>query len=117
MGCQAQPEYPVEGRNICPQFPLSWLQLQELRFRPLCKAWLPSEHQNVRNHSMHDLTCLEYLVDPLFVDASCSATAGIVELPLELHAVLIVLPQVALAHQQLLLADPSFHLEDIVLDP
>ena len=60
---------------------------------------------------MHDLTCLEYLVDPLFVDASCSTTAGIVELPLELHAVLIVLAQVALAHQQFLLTDPGFHLE------
>ena len=61
---------------------------------------------------MIELTCLEYLVDPLFVDASCSATAGVVELPLELHAVLVVLPQVALAHQQLLLTDPGFHLEN-----
>ena len=60
---------------------------------------------------LYDQTCLEYLINPLFVNASCSATSSIVELPLELHAVLIVLPQVALAHQQLLLADPGFHLE------
>ena len=46
--CQAQPEYPVEELYICPQFPLFWLQPQELRFQPLCKAWLPSEHQNIR---------------------------------------------------------------------
>ena len=59
---------------------------------------------------MDDPTCLEYLINPLFVDASCSTTAGVVELALELHAVLVVLAEVALAHQQLLLTDPGFHL-------
>ena len=53
---------------------------------------------------------LDILINPFFVNASCSATSSIVELPLELHAVLVVLAEVALAHQQLLLTDPGFHL-------
>ena len=50
------------------------------------------------------------MVDPLFVNASRGLSAGVLEHPLQLHAVLIVLPKVALAHKKLLPTDPGLHL-------